>query len=137
LTRKSRIDGRLEALDWKVLRYFDGIDLASLDKAAVEELPTASGPADYGLFVGGQLLAIVEAKKVTVNPQNVLNRQNVMHYEDGLGYYVEVHILSRIVNKPSGSGGISIQNMWFRIDSIDNPPENEDLLLVENLLLFP
>jgi hypothetical protein len=59
------------------------------------------------------------------------------YYEDGLGYYVEVHILSRIVNKPSGSGGISIENMWFRIDSIDNPPENEDLLLVENPLLFP
>jgi type I restriction enzyme, R subunit len=74
LTRKSRIDGRLEALDWKVLRYFDGIDLASLDKVAVEELPTASGPADYGLFVGGRLLGIVEAKKVTVNPQNVLEQ---------------------------------------------------------------
>src|SRR5205807_1242628 len=28
----------------------------------------------YGLFVKGQLLAIVEAKKVTVNPQNVLEQ---------------------------------------------------------------
>ena len=53
------------------------------------------------------------------------------------GYYVEVHILARIGNKPSGGGDISIENIWFRIDSIDDPPENEDLLLVENLLLFP
>jgi type I restriction enzyme R subunit len=37
-------------------------------------LPTASGPADYGLFVNGQLLGIIEAKKVTVNPQNVLEQ---------------------------------------------------------------
>ena len=45
-----------------------------MDKAAVEELPTANGPADYALFVKGQLLGIVEAKKVTVNPQNVLEQ---------------------------------------------------------------
>jgi type I site-specific restriction endonuclease len=44
----------------------------SLDKVAVEEIPTANGPADYGLFVRGRLLGIIEAKKVTVNPQNVL-----------------------------------------------------------------
>mgnify|MGYP000591341807 CR=1 FL=1 len=41
---------------------------------SVEELPTAHGPADYGLFVGGQLLGIIEAKKVAVNPQNVLEQ---------------------------------------------------------------
>jgi type I restriction enzyme, R subunit len=74
LTRKNRIDGRLNALGWKIIRYFDGIDLASLDNIAVAELPTASGPADYGLFVSGRLLGIIEAKKVTVNPQNVLEQ---------------------------------------------------------------
>jgi type I restriction enzyme, R subunit len=74
LTRKNRIDGRLKALGWKIVRYFEGIDLTSLDKIAVAELPTASGPADYGLFASGQLLGIIEAKKVTVNPQNVLEQ---------------------------------------------------------------
>src|SRR5262249_9751498 len=52
----------------------EGIRLGSLDKIVVEELPTASGPADYALFVSGKLLGIVEAKKVTVNPQNVLEQ---------------------------------------------------------------
>ena len=56
------------------MRFSESIVLASLDKVAVEELPTASGPADYGLFVAGKLLGIVEAKKVTVNPQNVLEQ---------------------------------------------------------------
>jgi hypothetical protein len=41
---------------------------------AVEEFPTAKGPADYALFVNGRLLGIVEAKKVGVGPQNVLEQ---------------------------------------------------------------
>jgi type I restriction enzyme, R subunit len=74
LTRKKRIDGRLTRVGWRIVRFSESIVLASLDKVAVEELPTASGPADYGLFVAGKLLGIVEAKKVTVNPQNVLEQ---------------------------------------------------------------
>lgn len=74
LTRKQRIDFRLKKLGWRITPYSDGSDLNSLNCVAVEELPTANGPADYGLFVGGQLLAIIEAKKVTINPQNVLEQ---------------------------------------------------------------
>ena len=51
-----------------------GLDLSSLRCHAVAEFPTANGPADYALFVNGQLLGIIEAKKVTVNPQNVLEQ---------------------------------------------------------------
>ena len=40
----------------------------------MEELPTANGPADYGLFSGGELLGILEAKRVAVGPQNVLEQ---------------------------------------------------------------
>src|SRR3982074_446522 len=71
---ERRIDARLTTLAWKIIRHSAGIDLSSLDKVAVEELPTASGPADYALFVTGRLLGIIEAKKVTVNPQNVLEQ---------------------------------------------------------------
>src|SRR5947207_15524428 len=75
-TRKQRIDARLRSVNppWQIVRYRDGLDFAALDKTAVEELPTANGPADYALFVGGKLLGIIEAKKVTVNPQNVLEQ---------------------------------------------------------------
>src|SRR6266567_6008515 len=75
-TRKQRIDSRLSSMNppWKIVRYRDGLDFAALDCHAVEELPTATGPADYGLFVKGLLLGIIEAKKVTVNPQNVLEQ---------------------------------------------------------------
>jgi type I restriction enzyme R subunit len=59
---------------WKLVRFSPELSLNELDKIAVEELPTANGPADYALFVRGQLLGIVEAKKVSVNPQNVLEQ---------------------------------------------------------------
>ena len=74
MTRKKRIDAKLKKLGWRVVAFSDALDLSSLDKVAVEELPTANGPADYGLFVVGKLLGIIEAKKVTVNPQNVLEQ---------------------------------------------------------------
>jgi type I restriction enzyme, R subunit len=50
------------------------LDTSRLDGQAVEEYPTANGPADYALFVKGMLLGIIEAKKVGVGPQNVLEQ---------------------------------------------------------------
>ena len=50
--------------------------------------------------------------------------------EDDFGYYIEVHILAGIGNKPSGGGDISIEEMWFRIDSINDPEENAIPMLV-------
>ena len=44
------------------------------DHHAVTEYPTDNGPADYALFVAGRLLGIVEAKKLTLGPQNVLTQ---------------------------------------------------------------
>jgi hypothetical protein len=43
LTRKRRIDGRLKALGWKIAKFSERLTLDSLNKVAVEELPTANG----------------------------------------------------------------------------------------------
>ena len=76
LTRKNRIDTKLRSLNppWEITAWRDGIDLSALTCHAVTEFPTANGPADYAVFVKGVLLGIIEAKKVTVNPQNVLEQ---------------------------------------------------------------
>jgi hypothetical protein len=51
--------------------------------------------------------------------------------EDGLGYFVEVDILASIANKPGAAGGdISIQDLWWRIESIDDPQDNAIPLIV-------
>jgi hypothetical protein len=49
---------------------------------------------------------------------------------DSLGYYVEVHILAGITNKPGGGGDIQISDLWFRIEDIDEPSEDSIPLLV-------
>ena len=75
-TRKERVDKKLKSLDpaWTIIKHHTGLNAVNLHCCAVEEYPTGNGPADYALFVKGQLLAIIEAKKVTVGPQNVLEQ---------------------------------------------------------------
>lgn len=74
LTRKKRIDPKLTALGWKVVPFSESADLASYSRHAIEEYPTANGPADYALVVDGKLLGVVEAKKLSLGPQGVLRQ---------------------------------------------------------------
>ncbi|MDD5204833.1 MAG: type I restriction endonuclease [Desulfobacterales bacterium] len=75
-TRRDRINKKLRGLNpsWEIIKYSEKLDTKSLSRHAVEEFPTANGPADYALFVNGNLLGILEAKKVKVGPQNVLEQ---------------------------------------------------------------
>ncbi len=45
-----------------------------LTRHAVEEYPTETGPADYVLFVEVKLLGIIEAKKVSLGTENLLEQ---------------------------------------------------------------
>lgn len=72
LTRKSRVDPRLEAAGWKVVPTAPLQEARELSASAVRELETPNGPADYALCDDGAVRAVVEAKKVTVGPQAVL-----------------------------------------------------------------
>jgi len=64
----------LKASGWKVAAYVERKPLTAQDRYAIEEYPTAAGPADYALCVNGQIIGIVEAKKLTLGPQNVLSQ---------------------------------------------------------------
>lgn len=79
-TRKQLIDKALQANSWSPIAPFH--DGATYSHAAVEEYPTANGPVDYALFDNGILVALVEAKKLGVGPQNVL--QQAQRYARGL-----------------------------------------------------
>jgi len=74
ITRKKRIDKQLKAAGWRIIPYMDGIDLTVLRNHAIEEYQTTHGPADYALVVNGKLLGMVEAKKLEVGAQNVLEQ---------------------------------------------------------------
>lgn len=88
-TRKERIDKQLKSLNpsWKIIHHSKVKDFSTLTNHAVEEYPTYNGPADYALFVDGKLLGILEAKKVSVDPQNVL--EQAKRYAKGIHDGVE------------------------------------------------
>ena len=73
-TRKTLIDKALQSAGWVIAPHSDSNSLEELTNHAIEEYPTDNGPADYALFVDGLLLGIIEAKKLTVSPQNVLEQ---------------------------------------------------------------
>lgn len=64
---RDRIDAQLRARGWeadsRTLRYAAGVRPARGRSMAIAEWPTASGPADYALFVGLTCVAVVEAKR--------------------------------------------------------------------------
>jgi type I restriction enzyme R subunit len=71
-TRRTQIDLQLNAQRWKLVP-FDGVTVPALyPNHAVTEYPTGDGTADYALFVAGQPPGIVEAKKLTLGPRDVL-----------------------------------------------------------------
>ena len=70
--RRMRIDPLLRQQGWTIAAYVPGRPTTAYTHHAVSEYPTANGPADYALFVDGILLGIVEAKRLTLGPQNVL-----------------------------------------------------------------
>jgi type I restriction enzyme, R subunit len=89
LTRKARIDPKLDAAGWNLAP--DGTRRCVQYRTEEEE--TDSGPADYALWLDKQVVAVVEAKKLTIGPQNVLTQavryarglRGSQHNFDGLG----------------------------------------------------
>jgi len=79
-TRKQHVDRALTEAGWVPIVPYD--DHTPRNLVVFEEHPTASGPADYALFHTGDPLAIVEAKKLGVGPQNVLKQ--AQRYAKGL-----------------------------------------------------
>ena len=72
--RKKRIDPQLVACGWLVVPCNTHSLLVAYTQHAVTEFPTANGPADYAPIATGQPLGVVEAKKLTLGPQNVLTQ---------------------------------------------------------------
>ena len=64
---RALIDQQLRDRGWeadtKTLRHSAGVRPAKGRNMAIAEWPTASGPADYALFVGTTLVGVVEAKR--------------------------------------------------------------------------
>ena len=71
-TRRSRVDPMLKQQGWSIVPFDPSRPTRHYSHHAVTEFPTANGPADHALFVEGQPLRIVEAKRLNLGPQNML-----------------------------------------------------------------
>ena len=96
-TRKQFIDQALTQAGWTLIIPHD--THTSRHLVVFEEHPTASGPADYALFHNDTPLAIVEAKKLGVGPQNVLKQAQryAKGFTDSPFDFDGYHVLSKEV----------------------------------------
>lgn len=76
-TRKQRIDPKLDVAGWARPK---GKSKPAAFRTEEEE--TDNGPADYALWAANQIVGVVEAKKITIGPQNVLTQAE--RYSRGL-----------------------------------------------------
>jgi type I restriction enzyme R subunit len=75
-TRKQRIDPKLNDAGWSLRKG------KPAPAGRTEEHDTDNGPADYALWLENQVVGVVEAKKLTIGPQNVLTQAR--RYATGL-----------------------------------------------------
>ncbi len=71
-TRRRRINTRLRDWGWEVVPYKPDVLPSVYTHHAVEEYPTNTGPVDYALFYKGNIIGVIEAKRLSLGPQNVL-----------------------------------------------------------------
>jgi type I restriction enzyme R subunit len=106
-TRKGRIDPQLDSLGWKVAPHDEARPLGGDKPSAIVEYPTDNGPADYALAADQQLLAVVEAKKLSLGPQNVLAQSE--RYSRGASANLQDHRGYRVPFLYSTNGEV----IWF------------------------
>jgi len=84
---RALIDHQLRDSGWeadtKSLRHGTGARPAKGRNLAIAEWPTASGPADYALFVGLALVGVVEAKRRRKNVSAAIDQSE--RYSSGIG----------------------------------------------------
>ena len=59
------IDEKLEMSGW-IVQNVNQLNLGAALGVAVREFPTSTGPVDYALFIDGELIGVIEAKKRSV-----------------------------------------------------------------------
>ncbi len=74
VTRRKRINPQLNAAGWTVVPFDESKPVADYDRHAIVEYPTDNGPADYALVVGGRVVGVVEAKKLSIGPAGALTQ---------------------------------------------------------------
>jgi len=133
-TRAQRIDPRLRRAGWTPQAFKSPGESKFAHAAAIREYPTASGPADYALCDGGHVRGVVEAKKLAVGTQEVM--EQAKRYSRGIDQQPEYQDQYRVPFLYSTNGEIihfldvrSPLNLSRRVSGFHTPAALAELLL--------
>lgn len=131
------IDAQLVAAGW-VVQALDQINLSAARGVAVREMQSEGGPADYGLFVDGKALGVLEAKKAGTTLSGVAEQSQrytaakkwiPQRWADPLPFtYDQIHWLNVIKNYDALNGAFATGDqtayleIWQSVDSIEGVP---------------
>ena len=98
---RERIDSKLEQAGWIIQ------DIARLNPTAglgvaVREYPTSTGPVDYALFIAGQPVGVVEAKKDELGENITTVEQQSGRYTNSTFKYVSIDYEIRFAYEATG-----------------------------------
>jgi type I restriction enzyme R subunit len=85
---RDAVDAQLRAAGWTV-QSKDAVDLRAGLGQAVREYTTDTGPADYVLFVNGQPIGIIEAKKETLGYKITTVEEQTAEYASSKLRYIQ------------------------------------------------
>ena len=112
---RQLIDQQLRSAGWEAdsanLRYGKGTRPEKGRNIAIAEWPTASGPADYVLFIGSMPVATVEAKRKNIDVSAAL----VQAKRYSRGFTLDNGMQSQVVHGASTTSHLLFQPMDVRI----------------------
>ena len=85
---RDAIDAQLRAAGWAV-QAKGAIDFHAGEGQAVREYSTATGPADYVLFIDGQPVGVIEAKKETLGANLTMLEEQSADYASAKLKYIQ------------------------------------------------
>ena len=83
------IDNKLEQSGW-IIQNMRELNITAGLGVAIREFPTSTGPVDYALFVGGEPVGVIEAKKTTLGESITTVEEQSSRYAHSALKYVNI-----------------------------------------------
>ena len=98
---RQSIDARLEQAGW-VIQDLNSINPTASLGVAVREFPTSTGPVDYALFVNGEPVGVVEAKRDELGANISVTEKQTQRYAKSTFKYIHSDYRIRFAYEATG-----------------------------------
>ena len=104
---RKKIDEKLLKSGW-IIQYFNRINPSAGLGVVVREFPTSTGPVDYAIFVAGQPVGVIEAKKDEAGENITVVEGQSGRYANSKLKYVSMDYRIRFVYEAKYSDGFEM-----------------------------